>query len=69
MMFVVTIVLVVLATLGAKKKTQKRKFLQQKMNCCHVLKLKKYDTYVVITIFATLVARKHKTITYKMLQG
>lgn len=61
MMLIVTTILVVLATLG-KKKPRKRKFLQQKMSCCHIFfKLQKYDTYVVITIFATLVTRKHKT--------
>jgi hypothetical protein len=38
------------------------KILQQKMSCCHFFfKLKKYDTCVVIIIFATFVARKHKT--------
>jgi hypothetical protein len=60
-MFVVTTILVVLATLGGKRKLEKESFYNKKWVVVIFLKLKKYDTYVVITIFATLVARKHKT--------
>ncbi len=51
------IVLVVLVAPAVKKNTKKKFFATKKMNCCHIFKLKRQDSCVIITIFATLNAR------------
>jgi hypothetical protein len=54
-------VLAVLAAPAVKKKLKKESFCNKKWVVVIFFKLEKYDTCVVITIFATLAARKHKT--------